>query len=105
MNTHITAQDPIPTDINPEAWSEWEEFRRVYKKKKITTCAARKQFKVLEQFTFPQQQEIVNNSINGDWTGLFPLKHQPEQRQSTYDLLTNRDWAEGLLTDNLLEHK
>jgi len=105
MNTHITAQDPIPMGINPEAWLEWEEFRRVYKKKKITTVAARKQFKTLEAFTYPQQQEIVDNSINGDWTGLFPLKNQPAVRQSTYEMLTDTTWADGLVDTQLLEQK
>jgi len=104
MNTHITAQDPIPMGINPEAWLEWEEFRRVGKKKKITTFAARKQFKLLEQHDYPTQQLIIDNSIQNDYQGLFPVKQQ-EQRQSTYDLLTNRDWAEGLTENNLLEQK
>ncbi len=105
MNTHITAQDPIPMGVNPEAWLEWEEFRRVGKKKKITTFAARKQFKLLEQHDYPTQQQIIDNSIQNDYQGLFPVKQQANQRQSTFDMLTDTSWANGMTDNNLLEQK
>jgi len=104
MNTHITAQDPIPMGINPDAWLEWEEYRRVVRKKKITTCAARKQFKLLEQHDYPTQQLIIDNSIQNDYQGLFPVK-QTALRQSTYEMLTDTTWADGLTENNILEHK
>ena len=90
--------------INPDAWLEWEEFRRVYKKKKITKCAARKQFKLLEQHDYQTQQQIIDNSIQNDYQGLFLVK-QKEQRQSTYEMLTDTTWADGLVDTHLLEQK
>ena len=100
MNTHITAQDPIPMGVNPEAWLEWEEFRRVGKKKKITTFAARKQFRLLEQHDYPTQQQIIDNSIQNDYQGLFPVK-QKEGKHETYQQPTQRTSAVGRVKQNI----
>jgi hypothetical protein len=64
----------VPEGVNMEAWSEWEIYRRVDKKKTITPAAARKQFKLLQSYNNEQQQQIVDNSIQNDYQGLFDLK-------------------------------
>ena len=92
----------IPMFINVEAWSEWCEYRKVETRKKVSTTAAKKQFKFLEQYSESDQQKIIDNSISNDWTGLFELKVTPKPA-NTMDLLQDRDWAKHLVEDkNLL---
>lgn len=71
----------LPIGINAEAWSEWEEFRRVDKRKKITPRAANKQFEMLLKYSEAQQQQIIDHSISNDYQGLFALK--PDYNQPT----------------------
>lgn len=64
----------IPPEINLAAWTEWEAYRRIDKHKTITKAAANKQFKLLKEYDPEQQQQIIDNSIQNDYQGLFPLK-------------------------------
>lgn len=70
----------VPEGVNMEAWVEWEAYRRVDKKKTITPTAARKQFKLLQKYNNEQQQQIIDNSIQNDYQGLFDLKGGPNER-------------------------
>ena len=78
----------IPPDVNTEAWIEWEAYRRIDRGKTITKAAANKQFKLLEKYEPEQQQQIIDNSIQNDYQGLFPLKggsnaaHQRSNKES-----------------------
>ena len=67
----------IPDGINLDAWNEWVDYRKNEKKKTITKAAAKKQFKLLLGYTFEQQQEVIDNSIQNDYQGLFALKGMP----------------------------
>lgn len=63
----------IPENINSEAWQEWIEYRKS-KKKPVSKIAANKQFKLLGNYDFYNQQLIINQSIQNDYQGLFELK-------------------------------
>lgn len=62
----------VPDGINISAWSEWEQYRKSAKKK-ITPAAAKKQFKLLLQYSEQDQQAIIDKSISNDYQGLFDL--------------------------------
>lgn len=61
-------------DINTEAWSEWEKWRRKEKRKKITPMAEKKQHKLLSKYDHETQRQIIDHSIMNDYQGLFPPK-------------------------------
>lgn len=63
-----------PEWLNVKSWKEWDDYRRVDRKKKVTDRARAMQWKLLEQYSMAEQDEIINNSIINDYQGLFPLK-------------------------------
>lgn len=63
----------IPVGINAVAWNEWIAYRQS-KKKKVSKAAAAKQFKLLANHALDVQQEIINQSIQNDYQGLFEPK-------------------------------
>jgi len=93
----------IPMFINIEAWNEWCEYRKIARKKPVSSFAAKKQFDFLQNYSEFEQQDIIDRSIANDWTGLFELEAKPKQAADTMDLLQDRSWAEHLTEDkNLL---
>ncbi len=96
----------IPTGINTEAWKEWVEFRRKEKGNPVTKSGATKQFKLLLTYTEESQQEIIDTSINGGWTGLFPLKggsnaaHQRNNKESFAERSINQTKEALAFTQN-----
>ena len=76
---HITSQN-----LNGSAWVEWVEFRKG-KRKPISKAAATKQLKILEAFSFEDQQAIIDQSITNDYQGLFPLKNKGASRNDQED--------------------
>lgn len=97
----------IPDGINVIAWNEWSDYRK-QSKKKITPTAAKKQFKLLSNYALEVQQQIIDQSIQNDYQGLFEPKgnSKPNQPANTVDLLTDRSWADDLMTGgNTIEHE
>lgn len=95
----------IPDGINQPAWNEWVAYRKS-KKKTVSQAAAKKQFKLLLNYDLLTQQQIIDQSIQNDYQGLFAPKwstneqaHQrPNQpRQSLAERTSDqakRIWAE-----------
>jgi hypothetical protein len=63
----------IPDVINKQAWSEWVEYRKS-KNKTVSKAAATKQFKMLANHPLDVQQQIIDQSIQNDYQGLFEPK-------------------------------
>jgi len=63
----------IPDGINQPAWNEWVAYRNS-KKKTVSQVAAKKQFKLLANYAFEVQQQIIDQSIQNDYQGLFEPK-------------------------------
>ena len=92
----------IPIGINVDAWDEWCEYRKATRKA-VSSFAAKKQFKLLLNYSEDDQQLIIDHSIANDYQGLFPLKpQQPVAVQSPFKALTDDSWAIGLTDENLL---
>lgn len=64
-----------PVGLNVEAWLLWVEFRKKAKFKKYKTDAAMK--KLAKMGNFDEQALIVQNSIDLEYQGLFPLIIEP----------------------------
>ncbi len=62
----------IPKWIDPNVWEEWCQYRKQIKKK-LTPLSAKKQIEFLGKYKSIYVQ-IINQSIQNGWTGLFPLK-------------------------------
>ncbi len=97
MVAKISAQKIInaPTGINNNAWSEWV----VARKGKITEGAATKQWKLLLKYSEPDQQTIIDASINSGWQGLFDLKVNQQTAPKADDFVeknTDGRWRDGL---------
>ena len=87
----------VPPGINLKAWDEWAEYRRSEKKRPITKAAAKKQFNLLLRHSLDEQQAIIDNSIQNDYQGLFPVrKGSNVPAKSFVEEHTAKDWREGL---------
>lgn len=62
----------IPEWVDSEAWAEWEQHRKEIGKR-LTPKSIEKQIKLLAQFP-SRQREIIEQSINAGWQGLFAPK-------------------------------
>lgn len=69
----ITKEIVIPDGINNSAWKEWVDYRKS-KKKTVSQAAAKKQFKFLTNYALDLQQQIIDQSIQNDYQGLFEPK-------------------------------
>ena len=65
--------DCVPTAVNFAAWSDWVFFRKE-KRKPISKRAASMQLKMLAEYDYTTQQQIIDSSIQNDYQGLFAPK-------------------------------
>lgn len=63
-----------PSEVHPEVWSEWIEYRVRLGSCKNWDSLFRHQVKWLEEQFPSHREEILNQSMRQGWTGLFPLK-------------------------------
>lgn len=82
----------IPDGINQPAWNEWVDYRKS-KKKSVSQAAAKKQFKLLSNYSLSDQQSVIDQSISNDYQGLFELKGNSNEsnKQSSTNGQTRRD--------------
>jgi hypothetical protein len=81
-NREEKSNTELPDWMNKEAWGEWEQHRKEIKEKQ-TPLAVKKQIVFLEK-NKADHVEIINNSIQNGWKGLFELKGRKVQEQKTY---------------------
>jgi len=74
---------PLPSWLNLEAWSEFEQHRKDIKKP-LTPMAAKKNISILEKHK-TQQQEIIDKTIANQWTGLFAPKGNFQDNKTITD--------------------
>lgn len=80
-----------PVGLNVDAWLLWIEFRKKAKFRKYKTDAAMK--KLAKMGNFDEQAKIVQNSIDLEYQGLFPLK--ANNKAATQNILADSsasDW-------------
>jgi hypothetical protein len=74
----------LPEWINRSAWDEFEQHRQDINKS-LTDLARQKAMKKLEGFSYNDQQEIIDYSIEGKWSGLFPEYLERKQSAKQYN--------------------
>jgi hypothetical protein len=80
-----------PVGLNIKAWLSWVEFRKKAKFKKYKTDAAMK--KLAKMGNFDEQAKIVQNSIDLEYQGLFPLKaNNKAATQNILQASSDSDW-------------
>jgi hypothetical protein len=62
------------SEVFMKSWNEWEVFRKE-KKQPVTHSTALKQNSFLKKFPESMAIEIINQSIEKGWTGLFEIKN------------------------------
>lgn len=80
--------------LNTVSWAEWCDFRKE-KRNPVSARAASKQFKLLCEYDFDTQREIIDLSISNDYAGLFPPKSKVGGGKNN-DALNSTSWADGL---------
>jgi len=92
QNRHITVHKWIkawgksPTGVDPQAWAEWVDYKRGSPRKGTVT----KTGNFLRKYGRDDQRQIVDQSIQNGWKGLFPPKgvgngKRPGGRRQTFD--------------------
>jgi hypothetical protein len=72
-----TVEDNLPEWLDREAWGNWEKHRREIRKK-LTPSTKKSQLKMLER-NKANHVQIIENSIQNGWTGLFEIKGNAKQ--------------------------
>lgn len=67
---------PFVTDRFVNAWSLWLDHRKALKKPYRSALSQQTALKKLSEFDEETAIRIINQSIENDWQGLFPLKNQ-----------------------------
>lgn len=80
----VASKIDLPDEINREAWQEWCAFRSK-RRKPVSEDAAAKQIPLLRRHTKSVQQQIIDNSIQNDYQGLFEPKGNPYANGSGSD--------------------
>jgi len=62
----------LPNWLDKNSWTKWVQFRKEIKKP-LTPTTIQAHLKFLEKNRY-EQKEIINQSINGSWQGLFEVK-------------------------------
>ena len=84
-NVSETFHETLPHDT----WAEWIE-RRKARRWSCSKAALSRQLKLLEKFDTATQREIIDNSIQAGWQGLFPPKSNGKGRPTRYEELMQR---------------
>ena len=92
-NKYPIIKDIRPDGLNCEAWDLWIEFRRKCKFRKYKTDAPMK--KLIAMGNEETQALIIQQSIDSEYQGLFPVK-QSRQAQQPTDNWDDDNWHEDL---------
>ena len=84
-NVSETFHETLPHDT----WAEWIEHRKA-RRWSCSKAALSRQLKLLEKFDTATQREIIDNSIQAGWQGLFPPKSNGKGRPTRYEELMQR---------------
>lgn len=78
-----------------QAWEDWEEYRK-QKKSKLTPMSVKHQINFLSNFTEPEAIQIIRQSIQNGWVGLFELKNKNNGKRTLKDSASLiNDYFEG----------
>lgn len=97
-------KENLPEWLNREAWDEWVKYRK-QKKNPLTELSIKKQLKLLEENKY-DHIEIINQSIQNGWTGLFEIKKQTAKKSlaernreamDAYEQRYSEDVIEGVI--------
>jgi len=96
LNTNITKSErDYPFELNLEAWKLWKEFRRKEFRTSYKTLgenAAIKKLLRLSDGNKDVQAEIIQQSMENSWKGLFAVKS--EKKRKVQEILT--EYEKGL---------
>ncbi|GAG12860.1 unnamed protein product, partial [marine sediment metagenome] len=78
----ITLPNHLDNQEFNDSWEEWIEHKKA-KKKKMPDTTIKKQITFLSKYTLDEVKQIIDNSIQNDWAGLFELKNKGSSKKKT----------------------
>jgi hypothetical protein len=78
----VAAHAPLPEEVDRDNWKRWCEFRS-QRRKPVTLQAAKLAISMLAKYSPDVQRQIVTNSIQNDYQGLFEPKGNTDAGTST----------------------
>lgn len=78
----ILLPEELATPDFRSAWVGWCEYRRRVRKKPVSEDGAKRQLKKLERVGVTQAIAAIEQSIENDWTGLFPEKVKSHDKRT-----------------------
>ena len=89
----------IDVAVNTDALDEWIEYRKIELKKPLKDMGIQKVMNKLKMHPYEVQQQMVDQSIENGWRGLFEVKQEAKKEQPVSDFVsthTDTSWAIGL---------
>lgn len=74
----------VPAEINLDAWTEFEQHRKEIRKP-LSNLARKKAVNQIKNLTHAQQQFVIDYSIAGRYTGLFPERIKTNQNGRSHE--------------------
>lgn len=92
-----------PKQLNVPAWEEWLDFR---KKQKMKAYKTDRPIKALLKITLDldEQREIIEQSMNNCWQGLFPVKKVRAETRKERNIQEAKRALCLVATNPLLKH-
>jgi len=75
------ASPPLPPGLNVEAWDDWLAYRRESRWKPWVPRTIKSKTRWLCQFSKEDQREIIQQSIDNGWMGLFEIGGRNGRRE------------------------
>jgi hypothetical protein len=79
--TEIFENLPYDSEEFKEAWNDWVKHRE-WMKEPLSPMAIKRQFRFLLAMGEKDAIRSIDNSINNNWTGLFPVKAEQIEQTS-----------------------
>ena len=90
-----------PGGLNVNAWSEFEQHRKEIRKP-LTKLSRTKAINKIIHLGYADQEDVINNTIQNRWTGLFPEKMKNAAYKGN-DKKSKHDNAMQLIQDRVRE--
>jgi len=75
--------------LNQQAWDEYVQYRKDMKFRKLKDKTVSRMHKKLMQYTEEEQRAMIDQTLDNQWQGIFPLKvsyaNQRQANQSAVD--------------------
>lgn len=97
VNVNVNVNDNINNiynnneKINKSAYAEWLDYKKKSKKWSMSEFTVKKQIKMLEQYSFEEQQNMIDRSIMNGWIWLYEKENSIKTTPSSASPLQDKE--------------